>query len=227
MSQIICKNLCVGYQNKDVLHNINFSIEEGEYLYILGENGSGKTTLLKTILGIIKPISGKIQIGDGVKRNMIGYLAQQSNEQRDFPATVSEIVLSAFVTKNLFNFTNSLQCKRIAENAMKEMNIYDIRKKAFSILSAGQQQRVLFARALCASKKMIFVDEGETSLDGYSQQIMYEKLYQMNKSGITVVMISHQRVKALKFATHVLEIKNPEEIVKIKNSRRETEWIKQ
>ena len=227
MSQIICKNLCVGYHNKDVLHNVSFNIEEGEYIYIFGENGSGKTTLLKTILGIIKPVSGKVQFGSDIRHNMIGYLAQQSNEQRDFPATVSEIILSAFIADGFFNFTKSIFHKKIAEKAMKEMNIYDIRKKAFSILSAGQQQRVLFARALCASKKMIFIDEGETSLDAQSQQIMYDKLFQMNKAGISVVMISHQRTKALKYATHILEIKNPEEIIKIKNSRRETEWINQ
>ena len=94
MSLIIVKNLVLGYESRAIAAGLDFSVESGDYLCIVGENGSGKTTLMKTLLGLSEPVSGTIEIGDGVRRSEIGYLPQQTVVQRDFPASVREIVLS-------------------------------------------------------------------------------------------------------------------------------------
>lgn len=205
-AQLTCRNLCLGYDGKEILHNLNFEIYAGEYLCIVGENGSGKSTLMKTVLGLQKPLSGEILTGDGLSSNEIGYLPQQTIVQKDFPATVSEIVLSGCQGAcGIRPFYTKEEKKRAAENIDK-MGITNLAKRCYRELSGGQQQRVLLARALCGTKKMLLLDEPVSGLDPKVTEEMYELIHKLNKDGITVIMISHDIGSALKYASHILHI---------------------
>ncbi|MBE6110007.1 MAG: metal ABC transporter ATP-binding protein, partial [Erysipelotrichaceae bacterium] len=165
MSYLRVKDLSLGYDGKAILSNLNFTVNEGDYLCIVGENGSGKTTLMKTLLHLQQPISGTIETGDGLMSNEIGYLPQQTIVQRDFPASVREIVLSGCQARLKNRFFYTKQEKELAEENMERMRIKDIADKCYRDLSGGQQQRVLLARALCAAKKILLLDEPVTGLD--------------------------------------------------------------
>lgn len=159
MAQLTCKNLTLGYDNRAIQEDLNFSISAGDYLCIVGENGSGKSTLMKTLLHLQSPISGTIELGDGLKKNEIGYLPQQTLVQRDFPASVKEIVLSGCQSRCGFRPFYNKEEKRIARKAMEKMMIQDLADHCYRELSGGQQQRVLLARALCAAQKILLLDE--------------------------------------------------------------------
>lgn len=165
MAQLTCQNLCVGYDGKSVLQDLNFEVFAGDYLYIVGENGSGKSTLMKTILGLQPPISGRILTGDGLRKNEIGYLPQQTVVQKDFPASVREIVLSGCQGRCGSRSFYNKEEKQLAEAAMDKMQITQLAKRCYRELSGGQQQRVLLARALCATQKMLLLDEPVSGLD--------------------------------------------------------------
>ena len=207
MAQLICKDLCLGYDSKEILHNLNFEVNDGDYLFIVGENGSGKSTLMKTILGLNSPINGEVVTGDGLLQTEIGYLPQQTVVQRDFPATVSEIVISGCQGAcGIRPFYNKTQ-KKMAWDNMEKLNITDLSKRCYRELSGGQQQRVLLARALCATKKMLLLDEPVSGLDPKVTSEMYNLIEQLNKEDkITVIMISHDIESALKYASHILHI---------------------
>lgn len=205
MSQIVCKNLIVGYEGQVVRDNINFKVDKGDYLCIVGENGSGKSTLMKTLLSLKKPISGEIIFGDGLKSNEIGYLPQQSTIKKDFPATNFEIVLSGNLNHSKVFYGK--QDKERALEAMRRLNIEDFKDKCFRELSGGQQQRVMLARALCATEKVLLLDEPVSGLDPKVTQEMYELVKDLNeRDKITIIMISHDLIDALKYATHILHI---------------------
>ena len=205
MSQIICKNLIVGYEGQVVRDNINFVVNKGEYLCIVGENGSGKSTLMKTLLSLQKPMGGEIIFGDGLLPNEIGYLPQQSTVKRDFPATNFEIVLSGNLSHSSFFY--SKEDKDNALDAMKRLHIEQFKDRCFRELSGGQQQRVLLARALCATKKVLLLDEPVSGLDPKVTAEMYALVKELNeKDNITIIMISHDLNDALKYATHILHI---------------------
>ena len=206
MSQLSCENLCLGYDGKEILHNLNFSVNGGEYLCVVGENGSGKSTLMKTLLGLQQPISGKVVTGDGLKQTEIGYLPQQTVVQKDFPATVREIVLSGCQGRCGARPFYNKEEKRLAAENMEKMGITDLAGRCYRELSGGQQQRVLLARALCATKKILLLDEPVSGLDPKVTAEMYNLIEQLNKSGITVIMISHDIEAALRYATHILHI---------------------
>lgn len=206
MPQLDCKNLTLGYGTKTIIENLSFSVNKGDYLCIVGENGSGKTTLMKTILHLLKPLSGTITTGDGLLPDEISYLPQQTDVQRDFPASVREIVLSGCQSRcGKRPFYNKAE-KQLAEAAMEKLGITHLAKKCYRELSGGQQQRTLLARALCAAQKMLLLDEPVTGLDPAATEEMYTLIEQLNKSGITIIMISHDIDAALKYATHVLHI---------------------
>ena len=206
MAQLICKDLTLGYGTKTVIENLSFSVNKGDYLCIVGENGSGKTTLMKTILHLLKPLSGSITTGDGLLADEISYLPQQTDVQRDFPASVREIVLSGCQSRcGKRPFYNKAE-KQLADAAMDKLGITHLAKKCYRELSGGQQQRTLLARALCAAQKMLLLDEPVTGLDPAATEEMYTLIEQLNKSGITIIMISHDIDAALKHATHVLHI---------------------
>ena len=207
MAQLICQRLCVGYEGKSVLQELNFEIFAGSYLCIVGENGSGNSTLMKTLLHMQPPISGTIELGDGLKKNEIGYLPQQTLVQRDFPASVREIVLSGCQSRcGLRPFYNKEE-KRVAQKAMEKMMIQDLADHCYRELSGGQQQRVLLARALCAAQKILLLDEPVSGLDPRVTAEMYQLIKDLNKKdGITIIMISHDIAAAVKYATHILHI---------------------
>lgn len=206
MAQLTCENVSLGYDNKTILSNLSFSVSSGDYLCIVGENGSGKSTLMRTMLGLQKPMSGEISLGDGLKKGEIGYLPQQTDVQKNFPASVKEIVLSGCQARaGLRPFYNN-QEKEMAANAMKKMRIEEFSKRCYRELSGGQQQRVLLARALCATQKILLLDEPVSGLDPKVTAEMYELISGLNKEGITIIMISHDIDVAISEASHILHI---------------------
>lgn len=207
MAQLTCQNLSVGYDGRPVLQGLNFEASAGDYLCIVGENGSGKSTLMKTILGLQAPISGTILTGDGLRKNEIGYLPQQTQVQKDFPASVKEIVLSGCQGRCGRRPFYSKKEKRLAADAMDKMRISQLAGRCYRELSGGQQQRVLLARALCATRKMLLLDEPVSGLDPKVTVEMYELIESLNQEdGITVIMISHDLSAALRYASHILHI---------------------
>jgi len=210
MPQLICKNLTLGYENKTVLTDLSFSVNCGDYLYILGENGSGKSTLMKAILHLISPEKGSVETSDGLKPNEIGYLPQQTVIQRDFPAAVEEIVISGCLNRCGLRPIYNKEEKETARVNMERLGIYSLRKRCYRELSGGQQQRVLLARALCATKRMLLLDEPVSGLDPNAMSDMYEIINDLNrKEKITVIMISHDINAAEKYASHILHIGEP------------------
>lgn len=207
MKQLECENLTLGYGSQVVLTGLSFEVNEGDYLCIVGENGSGKTTLMKTVLGLTKPLDGSIRYGEGLSARDIGWLPQQTDVQRDFPASVQEIVISGTLGRGGFRPFYSREDKALAESAMARMNITGLKKRCYRELSGGQQQRVLLARALCATRKILLLDEPVAGLDPKVTADMYELIDSLNKDdGVTVIMISHDVDKALQYASHILHI---------------------
>ena len=205
MAYLTVKNLSVGYENRVVAENIDFIVNKGDYICIVGENGSGKSTLMKTLLGLKSPTSGEIVFGDGLKRNEIGYLPQQTAVQRDFPASVYEVVLSGCVGKNGWRPFYSGADKALAKENIEKMGITELANRCYRELSGGQQQRVLLARALCATKNILLLDEPVAGLDPRVTVEMYHTIAQLNTDGVTIIMISHD-IAAVKYASHVLHI---------------------
>ena len=209
MAQLKCEDLVLGYDSKPVVSGLSFEVNEGDYLYVIGENGSGKSTLMKTLLGLSSPISGKIVFSEGVDKKQIGYLSQQTAVQRDFPASVKEIVLSGTLSKIFSPFYTKEQ-KKNAEKNMERMGITEISSRCYRELSGGQQQRVLLARALCATEKMLLLDEPFAGLDPKVTEEMYSLVEKLNKElKITVIMVSHDLAAAEKYASHILHIGEP------------------
>ena len=207
MAQLICQDLCVGYDGKAVLQDLNFAVFSGDYLCIVGENGSGKSTLMKTILGLQQPVRGRILTLDGLRKNEIGYLPQQTQVQKDFPASVREIVLSGCQGRCGSRPFYNKEEKQLAADAMEKMQIAQLAKRCYRELSGGQQQRVLLARALCATRKMLLLDEPVSGLDPKVTAEMYTLIEKLNREdGTTVIMISHDIAAAVKYASHILHI---------------------
>ncbi len=206
MALVTIQNLSFGYDSHAIVKNLNFSVNTGEYLCIVGENGSGKTTLMKTLLHLQEPVGGQILIGDGLKKNEIGYLPQQTIVQKDFPASVREIVLSGCQARcGLRPFYNKAE-KQLAETNMSRMGILTLKDRCYRDLSGGQQQRVLLARALCATQKILLLDEPVAGLDPKVTSEMYDLINNLNREGITIIMISHDIAAAIRYASHILHI---------------------
>ena len=207
MTQLTCQNLAVGYEGRAVLENLNFSVCPGDYLCIVGEYGSGKSTLMKTILGLQPPVRGRVLTGDGLRKNEIGYLPQQTPVQRDFPASVREIVLSGCQGRCGGRPFYSKGEKQLAQTAMERMQVAALAKRCYRTLSGGQQQRVLLARALCAAQNMLLLDEPVSGLDPKVTGEMYGLIQRLNREdGVTVLMISHDITATLTYASHILHL---------------------
>ena len=205
MSQIECKNMSIGYVNKTILRNLNFEINQGEYIFILGDNGVGKTTLLKTLLGLIPPLKGDIIYDQSVKKTSIGYIPQKSKIQQEFPASVYEIVISGCVNNLKWKPFYTKKDKEQVATAMKLLNITHLAKRPFRELSGGQQQRVLLARAFCATDKILVLDEPFVGLDNYSTKQLQKSLTRINKElGVTIVIVSHYVEESLKMCNKVI-----------------------
>ena len=207
MSQIKCENLTLGYGSQEILSGLSFEVNRGDYLCIVGSNGSGKTTLMKTVLGLTKPLGGSIEFSDGLSASGIGYLPQQTDVQRDFPASVYEIVISGCLGRGGFHPFYTKADKALAAQAMERMDIKGLKNSCYRELSGGQQQRVLLARALCATRDILLLDEPVAGLDPKVTADMYALIDSLNKNdGVTVIMISHDVDKALRYASHILHI---------------------
>lgn len=207
MAQLTCQDLSVGYEGKAVLQDLNFSVRSGDYLCIVGENGAGKSTLMKTILGLQPPVRGKVLTGDGLRPNEIGYLPQQTQVQKDFPASVWEIVLSGCQGRCGRRPFYRRAEKRLAEHTLEKLHIAPLARRCYRELSGGQQQRVLLARALCATRSMLLLDEPTAGLDPKATAELYQLIARLNhQDGITILMISHDLTAALDAASHILHI---------------------
>ncbi len=206
MELISCENVALKYQSYTVCDNLNFTVCDGDYLCIVGENGSGKSTLVNALLSLKECSEGKITFKDGLKVSQIGYLPQTTQIEKDFPASVFEVVLSGCLAHKKGLFFKSEQ-KKQAQKALELLNINDIKKKSFSSLSGGQKQRVLLARALCAAKKVLLLDEPISGLDPIATAKMYDIINTLNREyKMTIIVVSHDLEAALKYATHILHI---------------------
>jgi len=206
MALLTVKELSLGYEHRVIAEGINFEVNSGDYLYIVGANGSGKTTLMKTLLGLKKPLGGQIITGDGFKLNEIGYLPQQTEVQKDFPASVREIVLSGCQGHCGLRPFYTKREKALAESNMERMGISNLARRCYRELSGGQQQRVLLARALCAARKVLLLDEPVSGLDPLVTEQMYKLIKELNEEGVTIIMISHDLNAAQKYGSSVIQI---------------------
>ena len=207
MAQLCCKNVGFAYGGEAVLSGVNFSVNAGDYLCIVGENGSGKSTLMKGILGLKEPSEGEIVFGDGLKANEIGYLPQQTGIQRDFPASVGEVVLSGRISGMGHRLFYSRADREAASENLERMGIEELKDRCYMELSGGQQQRVLLARAMCATKKLLLLDEPVTGLDPNAANEMYNLIKLINLCDkISVIMVTHDVHEAVRYATHILHL---------------------
>lgn len=206
MSFLKVNNVSLGYEDGAIIQGLSFHVDSGDYLCIVGENGSGKSTLMRTVLGLQHPLDGTIEYGDGLKQNQIGYLPQQTLVQKDFPASVWEIVLSGCQGSRGIRPFYTKEDKERATKNISRMGIEHLRNKCYRDLSGGQQQRVLLARALCATGKILLLDEPVSGLDPKVTQEMYDLIKNLNDEGITIIMISHDIEAAVKYASHILHI---------------------
>lgn len=207
MALLTCRDLALGYDGMRIVENLSFSVSAGDYLCIVGENGSGKSTLMKTILHLRTPLGGQLQFGDGLRRAEIGYLPQQSAMQRDFPASVREIVLSGCIAASGLRPFYSKAEKQLAAQAMEKMGIAALESRCYRELSGGQQQRVLLARALCSAKRMLLLDEPAAGLDPVVTAEMYALIEKLNREeGMAIIMVSHDIPAAVRYASHILHI---------------------
>ena len=197
-----CIDVSFGYDSKIVVSDVNFSVNEGDYLCIVGENGSGKSTLLKGILRLKSPFEGKMEFG--FEKDAVGYLPQQNLHHREFPASVYEVVISGAVNHVKFFYTTQDKQKALA--AMKRLNITELKNQSFRELSGGQIQRTLLARALLSADRLFVLDEPVSGLDPIASEDMYSLISDLNHSGMTIIMVSHDISQAVKYASHILHL---------------------
>lgn len=208
MAILKCENAAFGYEDTVAAENIDFTIDVGDYLYIIGENGSGKSTLIKGLLGLLKPIRGTVTYGDGLTAHGIGYMPQKTEIQRDFPASVYEVVISGCLGRGGFRPFYSKRDRERACEAMTALRIHDLQNKSYRELSGGQQQRVLLARALAATGELLLLDEPAAGLDPVVTAELYSVIDELNsKHKIAVIMVSHDLAAVTVAATHVLHMK--------------------
>ena len=206
MAQRLYDDLTLGYEHGVILEGLSFSVEKGDYLAIVGENGSGKSTLMKTIFGLLKPLKGEVVYGEGLRKYEVGYLPQQSVVQRDFPASVWEVVLSGCLSKERFFPFYTKADKARAKANIEKMGLTPLLTRSYRELSGGQQQRVLLARALCSTEKILLLDEPVSGLDPVVTAEMYEIIATLHREGITIIMISHDVGAAVHYADKILHI---------------------
>lgn len=191
MNIININNLTLGYNNIPVIQNLNVKINDGDFVCIIGSNGAGKSTLIKGILGLLKPISGSIELNN-IKKNFIGYMPQETKVDSNFPASVYEIVLSGTLNKVGLKPSYSNELKKIADDNLSLLDIYSLKDKCFNELSGGQRQRVLLARSLCSTSKILILDEPSNNLDYNSKKNLYKILHYLNKEKkMTIIMVTH------------------------------------
>lgn len=204
---LVCRKVSLGYEGRAILEHLNLSVQAGDYLCIVGENGSGKSTLLKSLLGLLAPLSGEILRAPELKRGAVGYLPQQTRAQKDFPATVQEVVLSGFLNAPGLRFFYTPAQKSAAMMNLGKLGVLELKNRCYRELSGGQQQRVLLARALCAASRLLILDEPITGLDPAAAQDLYKTLRYLNeREGMAVVMVTHDMPAALQNGKTILHI---------------------
>jgi len=202
--------LCLGYEKREVLHGLSFDLYGGQFLCVLGENGTGKSTLLKALLGLKKPSRGEVIYGEGLTRSDIGYMPQQTAAQKDFPALAGEIVRSGFLNRMGARAWYTKEQKSRALECMEQLGVREMEQRCFRELSGGQQRRVLLARALCSTQKLLLLDEPGAGLDPVALEEMSQAIHQLHTAGnIAIVMVSHDVEKSLQEADLVLHLHNP------------------
>ncbi len=206
MKLIEGRDLTLGYEGQGIVSDLSFSVDERDYLCIVGENGSGKSTFAKTVLGLVEPLSGSIEYCGGLRKNEIGYLPQISGIQRDFPSSVMEVVLSGCLNRHRRIFGYSPDEKAKANAMLQRLGMHERTGSSFQELSGGQQQRVLLARALMATEKLLFLDEPAAGLDPGASSELYSMLRSLNASGITIMMVTHDIHPALNDASMILHL---------------------
>ncbi|MDR2162427.1 MAG: ABC transporter ATP-binding protein [Clostridiales Family XIII bacterium] len=204
---IECDSLSYRYEQSSVwaVKDVSFTVDEGDYICVVGENGSGKSTLIRMVIGLIKPMGGGIAF-KGIGHNEIGYLPQQAPVQSDFPASVMEVVLTGRLNKKGFLPFLGKSDAMAAEANLERLGALGLRRRAYRELSGGQRQRVLLARALCASEKLLVLDEPVTGLDPLAQSEMYRIIRELNEGGLTVLMVSHDVAGAVRAAGRILHM---------------------
>ncbi|MDR1927177.1 MAG: metal ABC transporter ATP-binding protein [Oscillospiraceae bacterium] len=208
MALITCRDAAFAYEGHTAVSGLNFSVSCGDYLCVVGENGSGKSTLIKGLLRLKSPSSGSVLTGDGLKPSEIGYLPQQTAAQKDFPASVFEVVLSGRLSRSGLRPFYAKADKALARQHIRSLGIEALQGRCYRELSGGQQQRVLLARALCATQKLLLLDEPFAGLDPLAAQELYREIERINrKDGITIIMVSHDIASAVKYASHILHLK--------------------
>ena len=207
MAILTCKNASFGYDGEVVLSGIDFTLCGGEYMCILGENGAGKSTLVKGILGLISPVTGEIEFGEGLRACEVGYLPQQTQVQKSFPASVLEVVLSGRINSMGMRPFYNRKDRVDAVKKLELMGMKGMERRSFQELSGGQKQRVLLARAMCAAGRLILLDEPVSGLDPAATTDLYELIADINKNmGMTVIMVSHDTQAAVKYASHIMQL---------------------
>lgn len=206
MAYIRCEQVSLGYDGRVLIDGINCEVKQGDYLCIVGENGTGKSTLIQALLGQKAPMNGTITRGEELTARGIGYVPQQTGIQREFPASVMEVVMSGRIGTMGRRPWYRAQDKQIAKERMEQLGLWELRKRCYGELSGGQQQRVLLARALCATTQLLILDEPVSGLDPKMTEELYLQIEQLNKSGISIVMVSHDLPAALSYATHILHL---------------------
>ena len=204
---IKCEHVDLGYENQDAVINVNMEVCPGDYLCIVGENGSGKSTLIKGLLGLLKPSGGKLTVAEELKTTGIGYLPQQTAAQKDFPASVREVVLSGCLSRRGRRPFYSITEKDIASANMEKLGITQLANQCYRELSGGQQQRVLIARALCATRELLILDEPITGLDPMAIQDFYSMIRKLNREDkVAIIMVSHDLRNAVEEANKILHL---------------------
>lgn len=182
------KNLSCGYNKDLIIKNLNMKMEDGDFICVVGPNGAGKTTLIKTILGLIKPLKGEVIYHD-LKPSFIGYMPQESKIDSRFPASNMEVVLSG--TLNKVKHFYSKEDRERALNNFKLLGISKLKDKSFKDLSGGERQKVLLARSLSATSKLLILDEPSNNLDSKSKKELYKLIEDLNQKGLSIMMITH------------------------------------
>ena len=207
MAYLTCKNLCVGYAGTHVAHNISFSMNAGDAVFVVGENGAGKSTLLKTLLGLLPPQSGELSFGDGASPSDVGYLPQRGESQRDFPASGWEVALSGRASRLGMRPFYSAADRSATEEALRRVDALQLRDAPFGSLSGGQQQRIMLARALASDPKLLVLDEPTTGLDPDAAESLYRTIDELRAAGAAVLSVTHDVTGSLAHATHLLEFR--------------------